>query len=234
MIHVLLTTQRNSVFEHLRAAGMNPADFEWADGIFFTKSKAILTKGNSIKNECPKLRHKKYPQFYFKFEAVDSEHCFTCSPGANHFEEDGWTDTWEYQLDAVSEWAIRLKKEIDAPDLWSDLNKYQIAISPDVTDDGLNEIISASEAEVIANKLEFLCGEINKVYNLTSGQDSFVRKNFMYLADLAKRSRSKDWALAAISIFQFIGWGLTLTPEQRQQLLDSIKTTFDGFMNLIG
>lgn len=226
--HKLLTSQKNQVFEIIERADLNPADFDWSK----IKCHRCINDEEVI---ClfSKLVLKSHPQYFFLFEMYEDGHCYTCSPGNELFEEEECPDIWEEQLVAVELWVSNLKDEIDAPDLWSDLNKYQIAISPDVADDGLNEVISASEAEIISDKLEFLGDEIKKVYNLVSEQDRFVRTKLKYLAEAAKRSRTQDWAAIALTVFQTIMCGLTLTPEQQQQLLGIIKSTF-SFMNLIG
>lgn len=233
MKHKLLPTQENSVFERLQAADMNPADFEWVEGIFYTEPEKYTLRPGKIKNECPVLRLKKQPQYYFQFEFDYSSHDYTCSPGNDCFAEKGHPCVWIGQLISVENWAGRVKNEIEAPDLWADLNKYQIAISTDVTDDGLNEIISASDAEDISSKLEILGDEIQKVYSLTSEQDRIVRSKLKYLEDAAKRSRTQDWVCIAIATFQTIMMVLVLTPEQQLQMLGIIKTTLGNFMNLI-
>ena len=233
MIHKLLKTQFNDVLKTLKNAGLNPGDFEWIERVV-SKSESFLARGDSRSDKYPKLRLKRHAQYYFQFEVLGREHSCTYAPGADFFKEQECSGDWNGQLQAVYDWAVRLREEIEAPDLWMDWKKYQITVSPDVPDNVLNEVISASEAEDISKKLEMLGDQIQEVYNLTSEQDRFVRGKLNFLEDAAKRSRTVEWMFMALSVFQIIAMGLTLTPEQIQQLTGIIKTIFGNFINLIG
>lgn len=233
MEHLLLPTQRNDVFETIREAGLNPGDFKWIMGVYYTQSREITTRGKRITNNCPKLQFRD-SYYFFQFELPDSQHYYTCCPGSDSFGEKGNPGRWPDQLQAVRAWAIRLKEEIEAPDSWTEMAKYQVVVSPDIPENALNEVLSVSDAEDIAGKLQIVGDEIQKLYNLTSEQDHFVRGKLNLLEDAAKRVRSKEWVCIALSIFQIIAMGLTLTPEQVQQLTDLLKTVFGSFINLIG
>ena len=91
MRHELLKTQSNDVFNTLIECDLNPSDFEWVEGVFYTESTELLTKGNYINNTCPKLILRNNPNYYFQFELYTGSHHYTCCPGAETVEGEGHT-----------------------------------------------------------------------------------------------------------------------------------------------
>lgn len=245
MGHELLRTQSNAVFESLCNINLNPADFEWQKSFF---SQSLMTGFGGMgggmgagafgvqqdRQTYPRLVFKKSKQFYFHFGFAPNSHTYNCCPGTNFFEEGGTTGPWEKQLEAVRNWAQQLKKEVELPNLWADLDKYQIAVLPAIHESNANTTISWSEAEDIAVKLKYLGDEINKLYSLNAEQNAFVRSKLTYLENAAKRLGWKDWIYLSLSVFQLIAMGLTLTPEQCNQLGDLVKAAFNKIIHLLG
>jgi len=231
MRHKLLKTQYNDVFGTLKDAELNPADFEWGEGNYRSKE---YRRGISTLTTCPILKHKDKQDYYFQFELIGNEHSYTCCPGTETIQEHDLVGSWQKQVSAVSRWSRRLKKEIESPNLWLEMGKYQLAISSDITNNIKDEAISWKDAEEIAEKLNLLGDEIDKIYSLTSEQDDFVRDKLNYLANAAKKFTYKDWVFLSLGVFQIVAWRLTLTPEQMKQLGNLIKTFLDGFIHLLG
>jgi hypothetical protein len=134
----------------------------------------------------------------------------------------------------VREWLGYLKREIEAPDLWAEMGKYKTSVSLALPAQLLNEPISASEAEEIAEKIEILAEKIEQQFQLTSEQDKFVRNRLNYLAEAAKRQRSSDWVHTSIGVFVTIAMSLALAPERAKELWLLFKVILGGFIHLIG
>jgi hypothetical protein len=97
----LLTTQANAVLTAIKKNGLDPEDFTW-------ELKAT-----------PTLRHIA-SGYFFTFQLVDyGEHQGEYCPGDDTAYEDRRGGDWEGQLSLVESWLTNLKREIQAPDLWS-------------------------------------------------------------------------------------------------------------------
>jgi hypothetical protein len=98
----LLNTQANDVLNAVTTNGLDPEDFAWGDGTD------------------PTLRHSLSGDYFFTFRLVDyGQHQAEYCPGNHTAYEDRRSGSWEGQLSLVNEWLTNLKREIQAPDLWS-------------------------------------------------------------------------------------------------------------------
>ena len=100
-------TQRNHVFERLVAYDLEPAAFEW---------HTDYSEGNQIS----RLQHSSSDYFCI-FDYIDNNGWLTMAPGPNQREQRVLAKgpSWPHTLTEVSNWASRLKAEIEAPDLWA-------------------------------------------------------------------------------------------------------------------
>lgn len=236
--HELLKSQKNEVFNAIEGVLLNPADFEWQSNVYRTPEppNSISSRRRSFYEEnveCPVLVYRYERKFFFQFELHDKYHVYKCCPGANTPEEINQTGQWNSQIQQVANWAYRLRNEIEAPDLWEEMSKYQIVLSPETPESGANEPFSWTEAEEIKVKLEQFGDKIRSVYQLNTEQDTFVRNKLKYLEDSAKRFGKKDWIFLALGVFPIIGKALEMTPDQWQQMLLLIKGLFGSTIHFL-
>jgi hypothetical protein len=220
--HELLKSQKNDVFEFIKRAGLEPANFSWTDIHIRGKGK-IFPRLNYLDGN-----------YYFVFGLRDEGHFCLFSPAAEQTLQGVVTGSWAYQMNYFNMWLNYLEREIKAPDLWAEMGKYKTSVSLALPEQLLNEPISASEAEEIAEKMGILADMIEKQFQLTAEQDKFVRNKLNYLAEAAKRQRSSDWIYTSIGVFISIATALTLSPERGKELWLLFKSILGGFIHLIG
>ena len=102
----LLKTQANDVLNAILANGLKPEDFAWDTGQTLT------------------LRHTP-SDYFFTFEpyAFEWGHQAHYSPGEVSADVHRQVPSWDGQLSLVENWLSNLKREIQAPDLWSLLSE---------------------------------------------------------------------------------------------------------------
>ena len=216
----LLKSQKNEVFEILQKAGLEPANFSWKWG-------EMADLGEFI--DVPRLEYLD-GQYYFEFKPDFS----TFTPGRGEAISTERAGSWGMQRHHIREWVICLKREIEAPDLWAEMEKYKLSFSVTLPQRQVNEPISASEAEKISDKLSLLTNTIEQQFDLDAEHKKFVRSKLNYLAEAAKRQSGLDWVHTLIGVSVTIVLSLNLTPDKASELWQLIKSVLGPFIHLIG
>jgi len=217
----LLKTQKNEVFEFIESTNLETANFSWTNVESSNHSNLLV----------PRLNHRD-TRFYFQFDlggkrgshfGVEEKHYCEFSPGKFVPISRQFPGSWNGQLGHFVQWLGYLKREIEAPDLWAEMEKYKTTVSIALPEQLLNEPISANEAEKISEQLFSLADKIEKQFELTNEQNQFVRSKLNYLAEAAKRQRSMDWAHTLIGVSVTIAMGLALAPDQAKELWELMR-----------
>ena len=220
----LLKTQRNEVFKILQDAGLEVADFSWVDVKSFGQDGTV---------SCLNYKEGK---LYFKFDYDFLSQCWDCefSPGEElPVEKAHKIDLLEEVFGCVGMWAESLKSEIDAPDLWREIQKYQPIFSLAHREQIVNEPIPAYEAEEISKALNELTTKVTKHFQLSQEQGELVRFKLDYLSDAVKRQGRLDWEHICISVLVTIVMGLAMAPEQAKELWTLFKEAVGHFVHFI-
>ena len=215
----LLKTQKNEVFQILQKVGLEPANFSW-------DISSPTVQGMTF----PQLNYLE-GRYYFVFAL---SFCIL-SPGivelaVEHHNATSWND----RLRFFARWVQSLKREIETPDLWAEMEKYRLSFSLTLPEWPANEPISASEAEKIVEKLSLLADRIEQQFQLSVEHKEFVRSKLNYLAEAARWQRSVDWVYTLIGVSVTIALGLGLAPDQASELWRLIKSVLSPFIHLIG
>lgn len=225
----LLNTQKNEVFQILQEENLECVNFSW-DVNYIQESRGIED------NEISRLDYLE-GEYYFEFACYDKEgergYC-EFSPGEKLRIQMEEAFSWQQQKNLVKLWAINLKKEISAPDLWAEIEKYRATLQPVSNEQLVNEPIPAYEVEEISSKLRLLADKIEKQFKLNEEQNQFVRSKLDYLADAAKRQPRRDWENIFIAVVINIAFQLALEPTKAQQLWQLVKSIIGGFIHFIG
>lgn len=185
----------------LREAGLEPADFTWME-----KEEA---QGNFIVS---RLNHRE-AAYYFQFSWYEvSSWCILC-PGRYRSVEYEHPMNWREQEASFHTWVQCLKREIESPDPWLELAKYCVALGPELPDTTVNETISGYEADHIGQWLSELAGRLEQGMRLDPRQSALVRDRFGYLAEAARRQKSRDWLYAALGVCASIAVSLGLDDD---------------------
>jgi len=229
-IYTLLKTQKNEIFTLIQDYDLEPANSIWNNATIKVSSpNQGLVRG---RYRVPRLIYKN-SDFYFQFELYPGGHKCLFSPGRDKPFNSEIHGSWVHLTNCIKEWLHNLKREIEAIDLWAEMEKYKTSVSLTLPEQVLNEPISVYEAERIADKLQELADKIEELFQLTKEQSQFVRSKLTYLSEVAKRQRSIDWVHTSIGVFATIAMGLALAPDQAKKLWELMKSIV-GFIHLIG
>jgi hypothetical protein len=216
--YTLLRSQRRQVFEILREIGLEPADFSWAQ-------RGEL--GDTILVSRLRYREEAY---YFQFSWYElSSWCVLC-PGRYRSVEYEHPMNWKEQEASFRAWAQCLKREIESPDPWAEMAKYRMTIGADLPEKVLNEPISAYEAEQVIRGLARLAARIQKELSPSERGMALVHAKLEYLAEAAKRQRSRDWVYTALGVCVTVAMGLSQPPERAGALWQLMKGEIGQFI----
>jgi hypothetical protein len=196
----LLRSQRRRVFELLQDAGLEPAEFSWA--------KEEIAGGIMVS----RLNHRDGTH-YFQFSSHElNAWCVAC-PGRYRSMDCEYPKDWQEQEGVFRNWAAGLKREIEMPDPWGRLAKYQAVLGVELPDNVINEPISAYEADNIRQVLTRLGERIGQELKLDGEAVALVRGKFAYLAEAARRERSRDWVYMALGVCATVAMSLSLSAD---------------------
>jgi hypothetical protein len=206
----LLRSQRSRVFELLQDAGLEPVEFSWA--------KEEIAGGIVVS----RLNHRDGTH-YFQFSSHElNAWCVAC-PGRYRSIDYEYPKDWQEQEGVFRNWAAHLKREIEIPDPWGALAKYQAVLGVEPPDHVVNEPISAYEADDIGRVLTRLGERIGQELKLDGEAVALVRGKFAYLAEAARRQRSRDWVYMALGVCATIAMSLSLSPDGAAALWDLMR-----------
>lgn len=222
----LLKTQKNEIFKILQEVGLEPANFKWTHIDLMPSDDRVVLRLNYLDGK-----------YYFQFMMnKDSNYHYCCEVSPADEKAVGYKKSlnWYEQKTNVRRWAKYLKREIEAPDLWAEIEKYRATL-PLVTGEQLvNEPIPAYETEEIYDRMQLLADKIEEEFKLNEEQSQFVRSKLNYLADAAKRQPRRDWEFMFIGVFINIAFYLVLEPVKVQQFWQFVKSIVGPFIHLIG
>ncbi len=217
----LLHSQKKRVYDILREAGLEPAEFTWSD--MQVVEKLIVSR----------LDHRGGQQHYFQFSSYEmNAWCIAC-PGVYRTMDYGYPKTWEEQEGIVRKWAESLRREMDTQDPWAELAKYRVVFDGELSTEIVNEPIPAVEAEQIGQALQRLVDYASRELALNHDQATLVRDKLGYLAEAARRERSRDWNYTAMGDWGSMAAALSLTEGQAAILWQTIRREIGPFPALL-
>ncbi len=206
----LLRSQRSRVFELLQEAHLEPAEFSWA--------KEEIAGGIVVS----RLNHRDGTH-YFQFSSHElNAWCVAC-PGRYRSMDYEYPKDWQEQEGVFRNWTAYLKREIELPDPWGTLAKYQAVLGAEPPDDMVNEPICADEADNIRQVLTRLGERIGQELKLDGPALALVRGKFAYLAEAARRQRSRDWVYMALGVCATLAMSLSLSADGAVALWELVQ-----------
>ena len=215
----LLRSQRHRVFQILRETGLEPADFSWlrqevAGGIVV--SKLSYREGT----------------YYFQFSWYElSSWCILC-PGRSRLLDYEHPMSWREQEASFLAWTHCLRREIETPDPWGELAKYRIAIQAEPWEAMANESISVVEADQIGQALPARADTFGQELRLSDVQTAILRSRLQYLAEAARRQKSRDWAYTALGVCVTTAMALSIPPSKAKTLWGLMRAEIGRFVRL--
>ncbi len=219
--YILLHAQKKKVYDILREAGLEPAEFSWA----------LVEIVDKI--QVSRLNYRDGQKYYFQFSSYEVNSWSIACPGIFRTKDQAYPRNWEEQEGIVRSWARTLKTELDTPDPWAELAKYRLVVNGELSGDVPNEPIAAVEAEEIGQALMRLADGAARDLALGDDQAALLRAKLAYAADAARRERSRDWVYSVVGVWASTAVALALTEEQAATLWRSLKCELGSFVNLL-
>lgn len=210
MKSAVLRSQANEVLELIQSVGLEPSSFAW--GI----RSSVETPGLEVSS----LTHSGTGH-YFIFDFCDGEHYAVHSPGRDSMRETRHTEFWSSQVGSVENWLQYLKREVQAPDLWSAiLEDSQLATAAASSDD--EQPFTVEEQRKVSSQLAEIKRYVIATHDLCEEDSRFVTKRLDYLADAAKRQARRDWLHLALGVLLTIGFKIGLGSEGLRELFSMV------------
>ncbi len=143
--------QRNQIFESIRAASLEPRDF---DLIIDTPEVRLWLKGS------PSV-------FTITTDAHPYRGSYRVGDGAVSLYESGGWKTITQRLDR---WLAEVKRDVDTPDLWAGLQREAAMIGATSTETIANTPFTQDEQTEIATKLREQAASVKQAYPLSEAQ----------------------------------------------------------------
>ena len=153
--------------------------------------------------------------YYFQFSSHElNAWCVAC-PGRYRSIDYEYPKELAGAGGGLPELDATLKREVEIPDSWDKLAKYQVALGGEPPESPGNEPICAYEADRIARALTRLGEKIGQELKLDGEAVTLVRDKFAYLAEAARRQRSRDWVYTALGVCATTAMSLSLCRRER-------------------
>ncbi len=219
---ILLKSQKNEVFQLIKNAGLDPFNFAWQEE---------TSKFDSSLVDCLKYQQ---TGFFFKFDYRERQkHFSTISPGKETLVQDLYPGSWPYQLNNVAEWLSYLKREIEEPDLWQEMSKYQISSAIPIGADTENTPFTVYQFEKIEKAIQQIRSYVIETSQLEQSHRDLVDEKLDYLIGAAKRQGRTDWVHTCIGIIVTIAVAVSLSPEQVNDIWSILKEAVSGIIKLL-
>lgn len=210
---ILLTSQRNEVFQTIQDAGFVPSDFEW---------EKVKPRYRSRYTSTPLLRYRP-ASFYFSIARGELGHnqdgfIVEFSPGEETQLESNTSGVWQNVVWDVTRWLGNVRREIEIPDLWEKLsidNELVQRINADSSD---NLPFTQSELLQVRKSLEEIKTYLIQANVLSEDQRKLIDARFSYMEAASTRMGRKDWINIVVSNLLSIVITLSLSGDSTRDL----------------
>jgi hypothetical protein len=201
----------NQIFKAIQNAGLNPKEFDLEDAD-------------------PKVRLKhKWSKSYFIFGSDGAKYLGSYAAG----DDPDWpyeVYSWETLMKRISRWLEEVKRDLETPDLWGELQREAELLGIASDEAARNTPFTADEQKEIVGKLQELEEYVRITYSLSSEQMRILDAKINYLIDALGRLGRTDWR--GVFVGTIVSYVLTVAipPESAR----SIFMTFMELFQAIG
>jgi hypothetical protein len=192
--------KRNGIVEAIQAVGLDPREFDLEDS-----------------------------DAEFRIKHRWSESCFIVGGDAAHYvgsyivgDAAAWpydAYSWQAVMTRVSGWLAQVKRDLETPDLWAELQseaKLLEVASDEVTE---NTPFTPGEQEEIAERLRELAEYARHKYSLSEAQMRVLNAKLDYLAAAAGRLGRTDWRSVCAGVMLSFVVSSAFPPEFTRQMI---------------
>ena len=216
---ILMKSQKNEIFNLIKVAKLDPFNFKWSVVPSEMTGELDVSRIDYIDSE-----------FFYLFDIYNEKHYAIYSPGEGMMLDKQYPGDWEHQVQHVCEWLSYLRREVNQPDLWTEISKYQLPLESGLVPDISNEPFSAYHVEPIQSGLNQVRAYIEEQELASEEQSKAVNEKLDYLADAAKRQGRRDWIHTCIGVIFTIAFELALSQENRNVLFNLMGNAISGII----
>jgi hypothetical protein len=170
------------VLEVIQSAGFDPREFTWEEGPGWDNFVHL-------------------PSGYgFLFSQEGTLHRGAFQPGEEAVSERTGLVSWSQLLPAIPRWLNLVRREIEAPDLWAEVERERELVGEAVPEIE-NTPFTPEEQRQVAAGLNELKEYIKQTHELSDAQVRELEGRLDYLADAASRLPRLDWRNALLGAF---------------------------------
>jgi hypothetical protein len=217
---LLLRSQKNLIFELVKKSGLDPFNFEWGtDPNIDVDDPELPMERLSYKGT----------NYFFRFyeDSVDF------SPGPEKPFLSFRTPKWNTKIQLFERWLECLLREIEQPDMWAELSKYQIPPGEQISIDIENTPFTYPEVVRIADGINQVRNYLEAQFKANENERRLINEKLDYLLEAAKRQGRKDWMHTCIGALVGLTIQLALSPEQTKTIWKIIKATVSGVIKFL-
>lgn len=209
-------SKKNDLVETMQTVGLDPLQFELVED-----------------NDEVHIKHKCSPSYYtFRYEGGLITGTYVVGDGPE------WpsvaSSSWQALLPRITRWLQDVKRDIETPDKWADLQiKAQLlgVVPARITE---NTPFTFDEQKQIAELLQAMVERAQRTYSLSPAQVNALNEKLDYVVDASHRLGRKDWFLLfAGAMFTYLP--ILLPPEAIRDMSLGFLTAishFHGFPDL--
>ena len=145
-----------------------------------------------------------------------------------------WTGIDERTVRRYSVGVSEYMRELDQPDLWEDLAKFQLPEAARLLADISNEAFTARQVDVIGEALKRVRAYLDSEVNLAPEHRVLVHDRLDYLVAAAKRQGRRDWLHTCLGVIVTIATAAGLAPNEVRAIWVIVKTSLSSVIPLIG
>jgi hypothetical protein len=214
-------SQKNTIFEMIKRYELDPFNFEWKE------TQSVHKSNNGL--IVSRLEYKNTP-YFFQYDFVKGNPYQLFSPGSDVLTTAEFGGTWVYAINYTNQWLNNLKKELNEPDLWNEIQKYSIGYEDQID----NDPFSIEQFYRIQTGLNEIRKYLIENYGNSEENSKLINSKLDYLLDSAKRQGKQDWINTLIGVVVTISAALTLSPDRATTLWTLVKTAVLGIIRLLG
>jgi len=204
----------------ITTAKLNPADFDFRFNTLDGRQE--LTKFYHVPTN-----------YYFEVYTATRANEFnaTFSPGRNSSTEKLFQfDDWGALMQHFTQWAYRLKNEIDAPDLWTSYVSIDTKLK--VTETG-NLPFTVHEHKLLIDRLNLLEDRVIREFSLNDIQQQDIKTSIENLKQKSESFGRKDWFIYFMGALQSIIINFAFDSAKRDQLGKIVHEIFSKAISLV-
>jgi hypothetical protein len=196
--------QTNQIFEAIQKVGLDP------QGFYLENNDAEVS-----------IKHK-WSASYFTIVPDPSHYVGRCVVGDGmDWPIDNYT--WQSLVTRISSWLEEVKRDLEMPDLWAELQRdSQMLFGADSDDVAENRPFTQAEQNEIAAQLRALAEDARRTYSLSATQMRALEAKVDYLVNAARRLGRIDWLNVCAGAMLGYILNASLPPEAARGMLSAL------------